>query len=97
MLCHSDKKPSCLRGAGLQVIACALVVLASLGLGAAHAESALDLVEIRDSAGLEHGVYANYATRSGFASVSAPSDSTAQVRFAAFGQDITLANPDRVA
>ena len=68
-----------------------MAVLAPFGLGAAHAEGALDLVEMRDSAGLEHGVYANYATRSGFASVSAPSDSTEQVRFVAFGQDLTLA------
>ena len=63
----------------------------SLGFGTAHAD-ALDLVgEIQTPDGLKHSVYANYASRSSFASVTVPSDSTEQVRFAAFGQDLTLA------
>ena len=71
--------------------ACAIAVLISLGFGTAHA-NALDLVgEIQTPDGLKHSVYANYASRSAFASVTAPSDSTEQVRFAAFGQDLTLA------
>ena len=85
------KVPSCRRNLGSSAITCALAVLASLGFGVAHAD-ALDLVgEISTPDGLEHSVYANYASRSSFASVTAPSDSTEQVRFAAFGQDLTLA------
>ena len=38
----------------------------------------------------EHSVYANYASRSEFARVAAPSASTESVRFAAFGQDVIL-------
>ena len=85
------KTPSCIWDAGSRKAACTIVVLTSLGFGVANAD-ALDLVgEISILDDLEHSVYANYAMRSGFASVSAPSDSTEQVRFAAFGQDITLA------
>lgn len=74
-----------------QSVACAIVVLMSLGFSAVHADT-LDLVgEISTPDGLEHSVYANYASRSAFASVTAPSDSTEQVRFATFGQDLTLA------
>lgn len=64
------------RIAALRASACALAALASLGFGAAHAD-ALDLVgEIQTPEGLEHSVYANYASRSEFARVSVPADST---------------------
>ena len=91
MLRNMIKTPS--RGCNEASVAatCAVIILVSLGFGVAHAD-ALDLVgEISTPDGLKHSVYANYASKSSFASVTAPSDSTEQVRFAAFGQDLTLA------
>ena len=85
------KAPFCQQNLGSLAITCALVVLVSLGFGVAHAESLILVGEIQTPDGLEHSVYANYASRSAFASVTAPSNSTEQVRFAAFGQDLTLA------
>ena len=75
-------------------LASAIIVPAIVGTPGAWAqESPLDLIAAAQAPeGQKHSLYHDYAVRSEFVRVTAPSASTESVRFAALGQDLTLSS-----
>ena len=97
MMTHTETRATRRRWPLPALLVCALAsvtFISAIGTPGAWAQtSALDLIEAAQAPeGQKHSLYHDYAVRSEFVRVTAPSASTESVRFAALGQDLTLSS-----